>query len=173
MTPRTMALDAVRVVDRIERETVAHLHRMLRVVEKDAIARSRLLATIPKGTRRAIIRLRVQEALAGSTAARDLFSLGSSSGPLAEEFRRGIMASYADGLRSARRAVIAAGVDTKYGVGTADALMAFGTRVDLQLMEAMTRTTLTTLGHVGARSMQRLEDALVAGAVRGAGPRAH
>ena len=166
MTPAQMARDAARLVDRLERQQLTRIVELLRIVQQDAINSLSLLDMHDTSTARAIKEMQARRIIASSQAARDLLSIGDSGGPLAEEFRRGILSAYQDGLRSAT----AAAVET--GAITAAQAAAFGASVDLELVNAITESTLTTLSKVSADGLRRLEEAVVRGAVRGHGPRA-
>ena len=169
MTPAQLARDAVRIVDRVERDTLRRLFAYLDLIERDTrniLANLDLLDT----TRARVFReLAARNAFEQTLAARDLLSLGRATGPLADAFHSGITEVYADGIRSARDAAIRTGLLTAREASMA---LGFGTRVDLAFLEALTRTTLTSLERVGAAGKSRIEDAIVRGAVRGAGPRA-
>jgi len=168
MTPERLARDAIRVVDRVERDTVRRILGFLRVVERDALDTIRLAPVRPEDLTlsRVLRELRARQAIEQSAAAQRLLTLGRDSGPLADEFRRGLTVAYQNGTATARTAAVQTGV-----VAPAAALW-LAARVDLEFLDALTRTTLTTLERVGEAGLRRLEDALVRGAVRGAGPRA-
>lgn len=169
MTPEQLARDAIRVIDRLEASAVRALLAHLAMVERDAIDALARLDLRAESTRRTVLELRARDTVRQTTAARQLLSLGHATGPLASEFRAGIAAAFDEGLASAQRAAITTGALTAAEVA---AVTAFGARVDLDLIASITRQTLTTLERVGADGLRRIEDAVVRGSIRGAGPRA-
>lgn len=166
MTPEQLARDAARLVDKLERAQLLRILTHLKRVEEDARTIITSLSTSDTSTARIIREARARQVLAQSRAAQELLALGSNAGPVAEAFRTGIQQAYSDGIRSATRAAVDAGILTS---GQA---AAFTPRVELELISAITETTLTTLEKVSAAGLFRLEDAIVRGAVRGEGPRA-
>jgi len=171
MTPERLARDAVRLVDRVERDTLRRIFEFLRVVERDALDVIRFAPVRPEDMTlaRVIRELRARQVIQQSQAARTFLSMGRATGPLANEFREGVRVAYLDGIATARAAAVGTGVMTAAQVTLA---LGFGARVDLEFLDALTRTTLTTLERVGEVGLRRLEDALVRGAIRGSGPRA-
>lgn len=166
MTPEQLARDAVRLVDQLERAQLRRIIEHLQRVEQDAITLLDGIDLTDTSTSRVIKELHVRQVLAQSRAAQELLALGNNTGPIAEEFRRGIQAVYEDGVRTA----VAAAVDA--GVITAAQAAAFAPRVELEFIRAVTETTLTTLARVSSDGLVALEQAIVRGAVRGIGPRA-
>jgi SPP1 gp7 family putative phage head morphogenesis protein len=169
VTPAQLARDAVRVVDRVERDTLRRIFGMLDLIERDARDTLALLDLRDTTRARVFRELAARNAFTQSRAARELLSMGASTGPLADAFRAGVTEVYADGIRSAREAAIRTGIVTAREASMA---LGLGARVDLPFLEALTGTTLTNLERVGTVAKQRIEDAIVRGAVRGAGPRA-
>lgn len=169
MTPAQLARDAALVVDQLERRALARVFALLDQVlldTRDVISTLELRDT----TRARVFReLRARQALAQSRAARDLLSLGRADGPIATDMRAGIREALEDGTRSAGQSAIATGVASADEVAAA---LAFGARVDLPLLAALTETTITTLDRVGRDGVDRLTEAIARGAVRGDGPRA-
>jgi SPP1 gp7 family putative phage head morphogenesis protein len=168
VNPERLSRDAVRLVDQVEAEQVRRVRGLLDEVYRDAKARLRLIDLEDDSIRRAIREVQVRRLLEGSDAARRLLDLGRANGPIADALRADIQRVYEDGLRTAGAAIEArtAGI-----AGEVAAAAAFGTRVDLELLRAITESTLTTLSKVGRDGLERLESAMVRGAVRGAGPR--
>ena len=169
MTPEELARQAEVLVDQLEREQINKINAFLTQIENDF---KQLIDALPlDGTeeRRAILQLRVQSVLQQSRAAQQLLSMGEADGPLADSIRLGIRQAYEDGLQTAAAAVIDTGVLTPGQVALGQAL---GPRVDLELIDAITKTTITTLDNVANRTLDRLEEDLVRAAVRGTGPRA-
>jgi SPP1 gp7 family putative phage head morphogenesis protein len=169
MTPEELARDAMRVVDRVERTTTRALLEYLQLIERDVRGILRGLDLTDVTRSRAFRELRARDALTQSRAARELLSMGSATGPLAERFREGITQAYEDGIRSARDAAISTGIVTAREASMA---LGMGARVDLEFLVALSRANLTNLDRVGRGGLDRIEDALVRGSVRGAGPRA-
>lgn len=170
MTPEQLSRDAVRVVDQVERRALRRIFALLDVIDadlRDLIAGLDLKDTT---TRTRVFReLRARQAVAQSKAARDLLSMGRADGPIAVDFRAGIRESMQDGVASATRAAAATGVVSQ---AEAAAAVAFGARIDLPLLAALTETTITTLDRVSQDGVQRLTDEIARGAIRGDGPRA-
>lgn len=169
MTPAQMARDAARVVDRVERDTLKRIFQLLDVVERDQREIIASLGQVDMTRARAFRELRARQAVAQSNAARDLLSLGNANGPIADQMRAGIREAMEDGVRSATRAAISTGIVTQ---AEATAAIAFGSRVDLPLLQALTETTITTLDRVSRDGVQRMMDEIARGAIRGDGPRA-
>src|SRR5690625_3902244 len=119
-----MARDAARVVDRLAREQLRRIVQLLGIVERDAISRLAALDLADDTVSCAIREMQVRRILAGSQAAQELLELGSSTGPIAEAFRAGILEAYEDGLRSATAAAVEAGAVTRGLAG------AFGAALD-------------------------------------------
>jgi len=168
VNPERLSRDAVRLIDRMEREQVKRIKALLASVYQDARDRLSLLDLSDDSIARAVREVQIRRVLEGSTAARQLLTLGRS-GPLADAMRSDIQRAYEIGLRTAGEAIQDA---TPAVAGAVGAAAAFGTRIDLELLAAMTESTLTTLQRVGERGLERLLDTLVRVAVRGAGPRA-
>lgn len=141
--------------------------RLLKVVEEDAEARMAALDLVDDSLPRAVRQTQIQAALNQSRAQQELLSLGQ--GPLADDMRRDILASYEDGLETGRDAVLATTSATAANLEFAEQ---FGARVELEFLRALTDTTLTNLDQVGRRGYDRLLEELTRQAVRGAGPRA-
>lgn len=169
MTPEQLAREAARLTDRIEGATLKRVDELLQIVREDAIRTVRALDGMDVTRGRVFRRFRAEQAVLQSQAARDLLSMGRAGGPLAEEFRAGIAAAYRDGIRTAQAAAVSTGLVTAAEAAVA---LAFGTRVEVEFLEALTRTTITTLEKVSQDGVRRLVDAIARGAVRGAGPRA-
>ena len=168
MTPEQLARDAARLVDRLEAAQVRRITAHLRAIERDAKSLIASLDMRDTSTSRIIREQRARLAVAQSIAAQRMIDLGRADGPLASAFREDIPRAYADGVRSAT----VAAVDRGLAAAVAANVVQFGPRVELELIDAMTRTTLTTLEKVSARGLTNLEDAIVRGAIRGQGPRA-
>lgn len=165
-----MSRDAVRVVDQVERRTLRRVFGLLDVIDADLRDLIRGLDLSDTTTRSRVFReLRARQAVAQSKAARDLLSMGRADGPIAVDFRAGIREAMQDGVQSATRAAAATGVVTS---AEAAAAVAFGARIDLPLLAALTESTITTLDRVSADGVQRLTDEIARGAIRGDGPRA-
>ncbi len=169
MTPDELARQAVKVVAKVERSTLARIFALLKVVEDDALGLSDMLATLDSTRARVFKELRAREVLAAARAARELLQLGAESGSIAPVLREGIEAVYRAGVEEAIKAATATGLVTN--VEAARAII-FGSGIDLEFVSALTRITLTQLRKVGEAGRDRLEEALVRGAVRGEGPRA-
>lgn len=169
MTPAQMARDAARVVDRVERRTLRRIFALLNVIDADLRDLVRTLELSDTTRNRVFRELRARQAVAQSQAARTLLSMGGANGPIAVEFRAGIREAMEDGVRSASRAAVATGVVTQ---AEAAAAVAFGARIDLPLLAALTESTITTLERVSQDGVQRLTDEIARGAIRGDGPRA-
>lgn len=159
------------LVDRLETRQVQTITRLLDVVTTDAIARLELLSLSDDTINRAVREVQVRQVLGASNAARVLLSIGRD-GPLADTMRADVQAVYEDGLRSATDAVKEAFGTTDNARRAIGLATNFAARLDLELIAAITQSTLTTLEKVGERGMQRLMDAITRVAVRGSGPRA-
>ena len=169
MTPEQLARDAARLVDRLEHEQVRRIRTHIDSVRREANELIRGMNLRDTSTSRAIREARARALVAQSNAADRILEIARPGSPIAQAEMANIRRAYEDGMRSATVAVrdrlAAAGVDAS------DVLTAFAPRVDLELVNAITRSTLTTLERVAARGLAGLEDAIVRGAVRGAGPR--
>ena len=169
MTPEQLARDAVRVVDRVERDTLRRILELLASVERDARSTLSTLELREAGLGRTIRELRAREAIRQSAAARTLLSMGTASGPIIDEFRRGVAEVSRDATRAAVTAATAGGF---LDAAETARVLAFGTRVEPELLESFVRQTLTRLERVSGDGLRRIEDAVARGAIRGAGPRA-
>lgn len=169
MNPEALARDAAQLVDRLEREQLDRLTEHLQTIERDALNRIQTLS-FQDPQARAFAEQQAREALQQSRVAQDLLELRDS--PYGSRMRTDIQAAYEDGMRTAREAVSAAAGGSPTPDRLAEVQRAFGTRVDLPLIQATTESTLTTLDRVGQDGLRRLESELVRASVRGAGPRA-
>ncbi len=168
MNPERLSRDAIRVVDRLEAKQVQRLKQLVDEIARDARDRLGALDLTDASVARAIREVQIRRLLQGSAAARRLLDMGTS-GPLADAMRADIMTAYREGLRTAGNAVAAS---TTAAGATVGAAAAFGARIDLELIQAITESTLTTLNRVGRDGLERLERTIVRVAARGAGPRA-
>ena len=168
MRPDTLARQAIRVTTRVEDDVSRIVMRYLDVVERDAIRSLASLDLRDRTARRAVLELRARTVVQQSNAARQLLSMSDAQGPLAGEFRAGIEQSYTEGIERAADAVLRGEF---FDADEVRRLVQFGPRVDLELLESIAGTTLTSLEDVGEDGLRRIEDAIVRGSVRGIGPR--
>jgi SPP1 gp7 family putative phage head morphogenesis protein len=167
VNPEQLSRDAIRTIDQTEANQLQRITRLLKVIEDDAQTRLEALDLTDDSLPRAVRQNQIQTALNQSRAQQELLSLGR--GPLADDMRRDILASYEDGLETGRDAILAT---TNATAANLEFIEQFGTRVELEFVRALTETTLTNLDQVGQRGYDRLLEELTRQAVRGAGPRA-
>lgn len=169
MTPAELTRQSARLVHAAEQATLARIHQLLDVVQADGIRIASDLTNLPTTRGRVFRELRARQALASTRAARELLSLGDADGLIADTLRENTRRVYESAVSQARVAAVNSGLVTASEAALATT---FAAGVDLDFLDALTRVTLTTLKRVGTEGREKLEEALVRGAVRGQGPRA-
>jgi SPP1 gp7 family putative phage head morphogenesis protein len=167
MTPEQLARDAIRVIDRVEDEQIRTLNNLIGVVQRDFLELAKAIDFTDTSESRAIKQLRIQTVLNQSQAALNLLNIGKANGEVEQQLRANVIASYREGLESSQRAIADTGILTEEQISL---VTTFSPRVELEYIDAVTRTTITTLEKVSERTLARLEEELVRTSVRGAGP---